>query len=74
LGIPALQQFATDLRKTLSRKTVINVLGTIFVILDYGQRCGTMVSKVSLSDIEKGWNLLNWNRCSDRNPSKELIN
>ena len=54
LGIPALQQFATDLRKTLSRKTVVNVLGTIFVILDYARRCGTVVSKVSFSGIELG--------------------
>jgi hypothetical protein len=74
LGIPALQQFATDLRKTLSRKTVVNVLGTNLVILDYARRCGTMVSKVSFSDIERGRNLFHWNRCSDRSPGKELIN
>jgi integrase len=33
---------------------VVNVLGTIFVILDYARRCGTQVSKVSFSDIELG--------------------
>lgn len=54
LTVSAIQQFATDLRKTLSRKTVINVLGTIFVILDYARRCGTLVSKVSFSDIQLG--------------------
>jgi integrase len=54
LDVSALQQFATDLRKTLSRKTVVNVLGTIFVILEYARRCGTLVSKVSFSDIEFG--------------------
>jgi integrase len=54
LDISAVQQFATDLRKKLSRKTVINVLGTIFVILDYAGRTGTLVSKVSFSDIKLG--------------------
>lgn len=54
LTVSTIQQFATDLRKTLSRKTVINVLGTIFVILDYARRCGTLVSKVSFSDIQLG--------------------
>ena len=47
LGVSTLQQFATELRKSLSRKTVINILGTIFVILDYAKRCGTTVSNVS---------------------------
>ena len=54
LGVSTLQQFATELRKSLSRKTVINILGTIFVILDYAKRCGTTVSNVSFSDMELG--------------------
>ena len=54
LNLSALQQFSTDLRKVLSRKTVINVLGTIFAIVDYAGRCGTLVSKVSFEDIELG--------------------
>lgn len=49
-----LQQFATDLRKTLSRKTVINILGAIFSILDYARRTGTQVSKVGFADIRLG--------------------
>jgi integrase len=54
LDVSTLQQFATELRKTLSRKTIINVLGTIFVILDYAKRCGTLISNVSFGDIQLG--------------------
>lgn len=54
LGVSALQQFATNLRKVLSRKTVINILGTVFVILDYARRCGTQVPTVSFSELELG--------------------
>lgn len=49
-----LQQFATELRKSLSRKTVINILSSVFVILVYAKRCGTLVSSVSFKDIELG--------------------
>ena len=54
LNVSALQQFATELRKSLSRKTVINILSSVFVILDYAKRCGTVVSSVSFKDIELG--------------------
>ena len=54
LDIGTLQQFASDLRKTLSRKTIINILGTVFTILDYAGRTGTQVSKVGFSDIRFG--------------------
>jgi integrase len=54
LEIPALQQFATDLRKTLSRKTVVNILGTVFAILEYAARCGVRVAKVNFADLELG--------------------
>jgi Phage integrase, N-terminal SAM-like domain len=54
LDVATLQQFATGLRKTLSRKTVINILGAIFSILDYAGRTGTRVSKVRLADIHLG--------------------
>jgi integrase len=54
LDLPTLQQFATDLRKTLSRKTVINILSAVFVILDYARKCGTQVAAVEFSDIEIG--------------------
>ena len=54
LGVHELQQFATDLRCKLSRKTVLNVLGTVFSILDYAGRCGIRVPQVRWSDIEFG--------------------
>jgi integrase len=54
LDLATLQQFATDLRKTLSRKTTVNILSAVFVILDYAKRCGTLVGDVSLGDLELG--------------------
>lgn len=54
LDLAALQQFATDLRTKLSRKTVVNVLGAVFAILDYAERTGTQVAKVRFSDIQLG--------------------
>lgn len=54
LDLGTLQQFATGLRKTVSRKTAINILGAIFSILDYAGRTGTRVSKVQFEDIRFG--------------------
>jgi hypothetical protein len=54
LDIGTLQQFATELRKSLSRKTIINVLGAIFSISDYAGRTGTRVAKVGFADIRFG--------------------
>ena len=54
LGVHELQQFATDLRKSVSRKTVLNVLGTMFTILDYAGRCGFRVPQVRFKDLELG--------------------
>lgn len=54
LDLPTLQQFATDLRKTLSRKTTINILSAIFAILDYARKCGVAAPKVTFSDLELG--------------------
>ncbi len=54
LGVNELQQFATDLRKSVSRKTVLNVLGTMFTILDYAGRCGIRVPQVRFKDLELG--------------------
>jgi integrase len=50
----ALQQFATDLRKTVSRKTVVHVLTTIFGVVNYAARCGMKVNKVGFADLELG--------------------
>jgi integrase len=54
LDVAALQEFATELRKTHSRKTVINVLSAVFSILDYAGRCGTPISKVRFADLQLG--------------------
>lgn len=54
LGVHELQQFATDLRKSLSRKTVVNILGAVFAILDYAGRCGIRVPQVRFKDLELG--------------------
>ena len=54
LDAEALQQFATDLRKVLSRKTVVQVLITIFDIIAYAEKCRTLVAKVSLRDLKLG--------------------
>jgi integrase len=62
MDVAALQQFATELRKTLSRKTgktlsrktIINVLGAVFAILDYAKRRGTSVASVPFADIQLG--------------------
>ena len=54
LDYSTLQQFATDLRKTLSRKTTINILSATFVILEYARKCGTLVATVEFADLELG--------------------
>jgi len=54
MGVHELQQFATDLRKVVSRKTVIHILTTVFAVIDYAARCGAKVTKVGFSDLELG--------------------
>jgi len=54
MGVGEIQQFATDLRKTLSGKTVLNILGTVFTIRDYAERCGMKVAKVGFTDLQLG--------------------
>lgn len=54
MGVGEIQQFATDLRKTLSGKTVLNILGTVFTIRDYAERCGMKVAKVGFTDLRLG--------------------
>jgi integrase len=54
MGVGQIQQFATDLRKSLSGKTIVNILGAIFAIMDYAERCGMRVPKVGFRDIELG--------------------
>jgi integrase len=47
-----LQCFSTELLVRLSRKTIVNVLGTLFAVLGYAKRCGFRVSDVSLGSIK----------------------
>ena len=54
LGVDEIQQFATDLRKKLSAKTIVNLLSAVFAILDYAGRCGMKVAKVGFADLELG--------------------
>jgi integrase len=54
IGVHELQQFATNLRKKVSRTTVIHTLTTIQSIVNYSARCGLSVNKVSLNDLELG--------------------
>jgi integrase len=56
IDVHAIQQFATDLRKTLSHKSVVNILGSVFTILAYAEKCGAKVSKVGFTDLEIGSN------------------
>ena len=54
MDVQQLQQFATDLRKRVSRKTVINLLSSVFAVLDYAGRCGIRVPTVGFKDLELG--------------------
>jgi integrase len=54
IGVHELQQFATDLRKTVTRKTVVHILTTIFGVAQYAKRCGVSVNKVAFADLELG--------------------
>jgi len=54
LGVHQMQQFATDLRKTLSGKTTVNVLAAVFAVVKYAERCGMRVQKVGFADLQLG--------------------
>ncbi len=54
IDVAVLQELATKLRITLSRKTVINILSAVFAILDYAGRCGVRVLPVRFADIQLG--------------------
>ena len=54
MGVEQLQQFATELRGRLSRKTVVNILSTVFAVFGYARRCGLRVSNVGFKDLELG--------------------
>jgi integrase len=54
MNVDAIQQFATDLRKTVSGKSTLNILGAVFTLLDYAGKCGMRVPKVRFSDLQLG--------------------
>ncbi len=51
LDVPTMQQFATELQRALSPKTVINVVGTVFSILRYAKKCRMRTADVSFRDL-----------------------
>jgi integrase len=51
LDVRVVQRFATDMLKANSRKTIINVLGTFFAVLDFARKCGTRVPELGFSAI-----------------------
>jgi integrase len=56
MDVQAIQQFATDLRKSVSYKSIVNILGCVFTILAYGEKCGMKAAKVGFTDLELGSN------------------
>jgi len=52
LDIPAIQQFATGMLAGNSRKTILNVLGTLFGVVEYAAKSGIRVSSAKLTDIK----------------------
>lgn len=48
----ATQQFATELRRRLKAKTVENILGTLFGILDYARKYGLRTPQVSRAGLK----------------------
>jgi integrase len=56
MDVQAIQQFAADLRKSMSFKSTVNILGCVFTILAYGEKCGMKVPKLGFTDLELGSN------------------
>ena len=54
IGVGEVQQFATDLGRTVSGKTVVNILSAMFAVLRYAERCGMKVAKVGFTDLQLG--------------------
>ena len=46
LDVQTLQRSVTELSSTLSRKSILNVLGTITAILNYAKKCGIRVPEI----------------------------
>lgn len=52
LDVRAVQQFATDLLPRCNRKTILNVLGTLFAVLDFARKCGMRCQDITLASIK----------------------
>ena len=46
IEVPTLQRFATDLFATISRKSILNVLGTLAAVLSNAKKCGLRVPQI----------------------------
>ncbi len=51
LNVKALQMFATDMLATNADKGIVNVLGTLFRVLDYAKRTGIRVPDTKMKDL-----------------------
>jgi integrase len=52
MDVQRMQQFGTDLKRTVkSSKTILNILGSIFSILAYAEKCKMRTPKVSFRDL-----------------------
>jgi integrase len=51
LDIRAVQGFATDMLRTNSRKTILNVLGTFFAVLDFAGKCGMRIPDTKITAL-----------------------
>jgi integrase len=51
LDVRAVQRFATDMLGKNARKSIINVLGTLFAILEYARKCGMRVPEITLAAL-----------------------
>ena len=51
LDVPMMQQFATELQKSVAPKTIVNILGTVFAVLRYAKKCRIQTADVSFRDL-----------------------
>ena len=51
LNVKTLQMFATDMLATNADKGIVNVLGTLFRVLDYAKRTGIRVPDTKMKDL-----------------------
>jgi hypothetical protein len=51
LDVPAVQRFAAKMLEANSRKTIVNLLGTFFAILEYARKCRMRVHETTVSAL-----------------------